>query len=77
MTAFARYEDGIRSYVRSAQELPPGGVSGYAPMTAPMIWARGLSMRWMTRWPMRPVIARQFAKAADIELPEYAFASVG
>ena len=31
----------------------------------------------MTRWPMRPVMARQFAKAADIELPEYAFASVG
>ncbi|MGW0228545.1 FAD-dependent monooxygenase [Actinopolymorpha singaporensis] len=77
VAAFARYEDRIRPYVRSAQELPPGGVSGYAPMSAPAIWARGLSMRWMTRWPMRPLIARQFAKAADIELPEYAFASVG
>ncbi|MET9022529.1 FAD-dependent monooxygenase [Actinopolymorpha sp. NPDC004070] len=77
VAAFARYEDLIRPYVTSAQELPPGGVSGYAPMSRPAIWARGLSMRWMTRWPMRPVIARQFAKAADIELPEYAFASVG
>jgi hypothetical protein len=29
-------------------------------------------MRRMSRWPMRNLLARQFAKAADIELPDYA-----
>jgi hypothetical protein len=29
-------------------------------------------MRWMSRWPMRSLLARQFAKAADIRLPGYA-----
>jgi hypothetical protein len=32
---------------------------------------RAASMRWMTRWPMRPLIAKQFAKAGNITLPEY------
>ena len=30
-TAFARYEEVIRSYVTQSQKLPPGGASGYAP----------------------------------------------
>ena len=25
----------------------------------------------MTRWPMRPMLERQFAKAGDITLPDY------
>ena len=28
-------------------------------------------MRWMSRWPMRNLLARQFAKAADIDLTDY------
>jgi hypothetical protein len=28
-------------------------------------------MNWMSRWPMRKLLAGQFAKAADIELPDY------
>jgi 2-polyprenyl-6-methoxyphenol hydroxylase-like FAD-dependent oxidoreductase len=67
--AFTRYEQALRPFVAQAQQLPPGGVGGFAPRRALMIRARELSMRSMTRWPMRPLMERQFAKAADIDLP--------
>jgi 2-polyprenyl-6-methoxyphenol hydroxylase-like FAD-dependent oxidoreductase len=70
-TAFARYEQIMRPYVGSAQEFPPGGVGGYAPNSALMIRMRAASMRMMGRWPVRNLVARQFAKAADIELLDY------
>ncbi|MFE7528060.1 FAD-dependent monooxygenase [Kitasatospora sp. NPDC057542] len=69
--AFARYEELMRPYVTRAQELPPGGLNGYAPDSALMIRLRAASMRWMGRWPLRPVLAAQFAKAGDIALPDY------
>jgi 2-polyprenyl-6-methoxyphenol hydroxylase-like FAD-dependent oxidoreductase len=69
--AFARYEQMTRPYVTKGQQLPPGGIRGYAPAGAAAIALRTASMRWMTRWPMRNLLARQFAKAADIELPTY------
>jgi 2-polyprenyl-6-methoxyphenol hydroxylase-like FAD-dependent oxidoreductase len=69
--AFDRYEERARPYVTTAQELPPGGVNGYAPRSAMAIRMRTASMRAMTRWPMRPILERQFAKAGDIALPEY------
>lgn len=72
--AFARYEAVMRPYVAKAQQLPPGGASGYAPRSAASIRLRTASMRWMTRWPLRPLLAGQFAKAGDIELPDYAAA---
>jgi 2-polyprenyl-6-methoxyphenol hydroxylase-like FAD-dependent oxidoreductase len=74
--AFDNYEKIMRPYVTSSQELPPGGTSGFAPMSKPAIWLRTTSMRWMTRWPMKPLIAGQFAKAGDIALPDYDFATV-
>jgi 2-polyprenyl-6-methoxyphenol hydroxylase-like FAD-dependent oxidoreductase len=69
--AFDRYDQIMRPYVTEAQKLPPGGVSGYAPSSAPAIRMRAASMRSMTRWPMRKLLAAQFAKADDITLPEY------
>jgi 2-polyprenyl-6-methoxyphenol hydroxylase-like FAD-dependent oxidoreductase len=69
--AFARYEQVMRPYVASAQQLPPGGVRGFAPSSALAITLRAASMRWMTRWPMRSVLAAQFAKAGSITLPGY------
>ena len=36
-----------------------------------MIPMRTLSMRMMTRWPMRQILARQFPKAGAIDLPDY------
>jgi 2-polyprenyl-6-methoxyphenol hydroxylase-like FAD-dependent oxidoreductase len=69
--AFARYDQIMRPYAASAQELPPGGISGYAPNSALMIRMRAASMRMMGRWPVRNLVAKQFAKAADIELRDY------
>jgi 2-polyprenyl-6-methoxyphenol hydroxylase-like FAD-dependent oxidoreductase len=69
--AFDRYEQIMRPYVKTSQELPPGGAGGYAPNSAFAIRLRAMSMRWMGRWPMRPILAKQFAKAGDIELPDY------
>ncbi|KQV16829.1 MULTISPECIES: hypothetical protein [unclassified Kitasatospora] len=69
--AFARYDRVLRPYVARAQQLPPGGVKGYAPDGALGIRLRDASMRSMNRWPMRRILAAQFAKAGDITLPEY------
>ncbi|MEN3266001.1 FAD-dependent monooxygenase [Pseudonocardia sp.] len=69
--AFARYEQVMRPYVTEGQKLPPGGASGYAPKGRFEIRMRMASMNWMTRWPLRPLIAGQFAKAGNIELPDY------
>jgi 2-polyprenyl-6-methoxyphenol hydroxylase-like FAD-dependent oxidoreductase len=69
--AFARYEQITRPYVARGQQLPPGGINGFAPDSAIAIGLRTASMRWMSRWPIRNLLARQFAKAADIELPDY------
>jgi hypothetical protein len=46
-------------------------VAGFAPNRQAVIRMRMISMRWMTRWPMRALIAAQFAKAGDIALPDY------
>ena len=73
--AFRRYDTAMRPYVSQAQELPPRGVSGYAPSGRLGIRLRDLSMRSMTRWPMRNMLAAQFAKAGDIALPDYGLAA--
>lgn len=69
--AFSRYEELMRPYVSRAQELPPGGVGGFAPHSALTIRLRTASMRWMTRRPFGALIAGQFAKAESIDLPDY------
>ena len=57
--------------VSCAGRLPLGGIRGFAPDSAIAIGLRTASMRWMSRWPIRNLLAGQFAKAADIELPDY------
>ena len=74
--AFRRYQQRMRAYVAQAQQLPPGGVQGFAPTSALMIHMRAASMRWMTRWPLRRLVAGQFTKADAIELPSYAGVAV-
>lgn len=69
--AFHNYDQVMRPYVSRAQQLPPGGASGYAPTTALAIRLRSASMRSMNHWPMRNLLAAQFAKAGDITLPDY------
>jgi 2-polyprenyl-6-methoxyphenol hydroxylase-like FAD-dependent oxidoreductase len=76
-TAFARYEQIMRPYVTRGQQLPPGGVRGFAPASAATIWLRTASMRWMGSWPVRNLLAAQFAKAGDITLPDYEHQDAG
>jgi 2-polyprenyl-6-methoxyphenol hydroxylase-like FAD-dependent oxidoreductase len=70
-TALRRYEEVLRPYVTTAQKLPPGGVSAFAPSRALDIRLRQASMRLMLRWPFKQLISAQFDKAGDIELPDY------
>jgi 2-polyprenyl-6-methoxyphenol hydroxylase-like FAD-dependent oxidoreductase len=70
--AFARYQQEMAGYVKQCQQLPPGGVKGFAPGSALMIRLRNLSMGMMTRWPMRGLFAKQFQKADAITLKDYA-----
>ncbi|MDG6103045.1 FAD-dependent monooxygenase [Dactylosporangium aurantiacum] len=72
--ACAAYQDRLRDYVEAGTQLPPGGIGGYAPQTATMIRLRALSMRMMLHWPMKQVLAGQFAKAGAFDLPDYATA---
>ena len=69
--AFARYESVMRDYVKQCQELPPGGIEGMLPRTGRAIWMRNLSMRMMTRWPVRNLVAGMFHKADAIVLEDY------
>jgi 2-polyprenyl-6-methoxyphenol hydroxylase-like FAD-dependent oxidoreductase len=69
--ALERYETLMRPYVEEGQELPPGGVDGYAPMSPLRIAVGWASMRWSQRWPMRPLMERVFSKADAIDLPDY------
>jgi 2-polyprenyl-6-methoxyphenol hydroxylase-like FAD-dependent oxidoreductase len=73
--AFAAYQAEMKDYVAKALELPPGGVGGFAPNRALMIRLRNLSMRSMTRWPMRNLIAKQFQKSDGIVLKNYTTAA--
>lgn len=76
-TALRRYDEAMRPYVGQAQQLPPGGAAGYAPSSALAIRLRAASMRSMNRWPMRNLLAAQFAKAGGIDLPDYRFGADG
>jgi 2-polyprenyl-6-methoxyphenol hydroxylase-like FAD-dependent oxidoreductase len=69
--AFARYQSEMKDYVAQCQELPPGGFNGMAPRTQFMIDLRNLSVRMMTRWPVRHFAAKVFAKADAITLKDY------
>ena len=69
--AFDRYETRMRPYVEQGQELPPGGVDGYAPQSTVRIALGWASMRWSQRWPMRPMMERIFSKADAVDLPDY------
>lgn len=77
LDALRNYDRIMRPYVARAQQLPPGGTSGYAPNGALAIRLRAASMRSMNRWPMRQVLAAQFAKAGDIDLPAYPHLTAG
>lgn len=75
-TALARYEARMRPYVDTCQKLN-NTIDRYAPSTASDIAVNAAVMKWMQRWPFRPVAARLWFTTADsIELPDYPAKSV-
>jgi 2-polyprenyl-6-methoxyphenol hydroxylase-like FAD-dependent oxidoreductase len=69
--AFAAYETEMRSFVKECQELPPGGLEGMLPRGRGALWLRNQSMRLMTHWPVRGLVAGMFHKAEAIALKDY------
>ena len=69
--AFDGYDAGIRDYAELCQQLPPGGLEGMLPRTRRAMWIRNQSMRLMTRWPLRGLVAGMFRKADAITLKDY------
>lgn len=69
--ALTSYQTIMRPFIAKAQELPPGGVGGYAPSGRLMIAASRFSYAAMNWWPLKNLLAPQFAKADGIDLPDY------
>lgn len=75
--AFARYQSELADYVAAGLELPPGGISAFAPQSRLMIALRSVSMRSMSHWPMRGILEKQFTKAERITLKNYLGTELG
>ena len=69
--AFGCYEGELRAYVEQCQTLPPGGIGGFLPRSRMAIWLRNQSMRLLTAWPWRVLLASTFHKAEAITLKDY------
>lgn len=66
-----RYESVMRPYVDRCQNLP-NSLARFAPKTESDIAITALVMKWMQRWPFRPIAAKLwFNTAESIELPDY------
>jgi 2-polyprenyl-6-methoxyphenol hydroxylase-like FAD-dependent oxidoreductase len=70
--AFAAYQEQMADYVAQGTELPPGGLTMFAPNGRLLIRLRALSTRMMGVWPMKQLLAKQFGKAEAITLKDYA-----
>lgn len=69
--ALARYGRVMRPYVDKCQDLP-NSLARFAPKTESDIASTALVMKWMQRWPFRPIAAKLWFTTADsIELPDY------
>ena len=69
--AFAAYQAEMAAYVASGTQLPPGGISGFAPSSSLMIHMRARFTRMMSIWPVKAMLAKQFSKADAITLKDY------
>lgn len=70
-SAFGRYTAVMRPYVDRCQHLA-NSLDRFAPMTEKDIATTAAAMKWMQRWPLRPIAARLwFQTAESIDLPEY------
>ena len=72
-SALARYESVMRPFIDNCQDLP-NGIDGYLPKSTSDVAITTQVMKWMQRWPFRPIAEKRWFTTADsIELPEYAF----
>ncbi len=69
--ALSSYERVMRPFIAKAQQLPPGGAAGYAPSNRFAVALGRRTYGAMNRWPLRNLLASQFAKADGIDLPDY------
>ncbi|HTQ19945.1 FAD-dependent monooxygenase [Mycobacterium sp.] len=70
-TAQERYEAVMRPYVNACQELP-NSVERFLPDSATDIAVTALAMKYMQRWPLRPLAERKWFTTADaVDLPDY------
>ncbi|OBK11233.1 FAD-dependent monooxygenase [Mycobacterium asiaticum] len=70
--ALANYQRVMRPYVDRCQKLP-NGIDGYLPKSASDIRITALVMKYMQRWPFRPIAERKwFTTAEAVDLPHYA-----
>ncbi|MCX2711816.1 FAD-dependent monooxygenase [Mycolicibacterium sp. J2] len=69
--ALTRYETVLRPYIERCQTLA-NGIDGYLPKTTGDIAVTAQVMKWMQRWPFRPIAERKWFTTADaIALPDY------
>jgi 2-polyprenyl-6-methoxyphenol hydroxylase-like FAD-dependent oxidoreductase len=69
--AMQRYQNTMRPYVDKCQDIP-NRVDRYAPNSTTDIAVNIAVMKWMQRWPFRPIASRIWFTAADsIDLPDY------
>jgi 2-polyprenyl-6-methoxyphenol hydroxylase-like FAD-dependent oxidoreductase len=74
--ALQRYEAVMRPYIDRCQDLP-NGIDGYLPKSASDVAITAQVMKWMQRWPFRPIAEKKWFTTADaIELPNYSAWSV-
>ncbi|GGL33968.1 FAD-dependent monooxygenase [Nocardia jinanensis] len=69
--ALARYNEILRPFVKSAQQLPPGGVKAMTPRTRAGIRASLALVRFTTSRLMRPLMTRMLSGTEDYALPDY------
>jgi 2-polyprenyl-6-methoxyphenol hydroxylase-like FAD-dependent oxidoreductase len=75
-TAFARYEDEMREYVRQGQKLAKSNAVGLIPRSRSRIWIRNQFIRAIPYMPWKSIIAGGVQKAANaITLKDYHIAS--
>ena len=69
--ALRSYEAVMRPYIDRCQDLP-NGIDGYLPKSATDIAVTAAVMKWMQRWPFRPLAEKKWFTTADaIDLPDY------
>ncbi|MDT5016219.1 MAG: hypothetical protein QOD39_2379 [Mycobacterium sp.] len=76
-TSLVQYGNVMRPYVDKCQDLP-NGIDGYAPKSSSDIAINALVMKWMQRWPFRPLAAKLWFNTADsVDLPDYSPSKIG